>query len=702
MKHFLLFIVFLSISLTHLNVHAQFYTVKSIEVNTTGDVFSPAYFGNKLVVCANQKDRIFKTVYDLSQNEPVDLYIINPKDSSVLTKLSDDLRSPINDGPITFAKKDQYCVFSKNLIPENKKEIDEKNQSLLGLFYSTKTDMKWSEPIALSFNNSAFTHTHPALSEDGKLLLFASNREGGFGGYDIWYSIYTEKWSEPINLGPKINSEVDELFPVLNGDEILFSSTRKGGHGQLDIYSALLFSEAEPLLMPSPINSVADDFGLISMDQINNGFFSSNRDGKDKLYSFHYDFPVFDNCNEQVEDEFCYTLYEENALDLDINSLIYQWTINETMLKGVSIDYCFIDEGVYSVTLDIIDTVLNETYYNQAEYEVLIEYTQQAFISSPDTVKTKSSFIVSAEDTYLPHVAIKEYYWEHGNGKKTTGPTAEIRFQEDGEYTIQLGIIGIENDTIVKHCSFKKIKALSEFTPSLHLTNIIPSQIEDTSIVKFYEYFGEKNPSDTSTRFSIELGILDSANSERNKIIHSFLSRDSTADITVYINEKTLAYSYLIGNWATITEAYTDWAELITLKLRDAKVRSFSNENDSGAVQIGKPFVLSSIQFDSNKSILRDESKLILEDLLTILKNVHSFGLNISGHTDNTGSESANIQLSKKRVLSIKNYLVSKGIDDKRITFEYHGASKPISTNETEEGKQKNRRVEFKFIIFEE
>jgi hypothetical protein len=74
-------------------------------------------------------------------------------------------------------------------------------------------------------------------------MVFASNREGGLGGYDLYYSVFTKgQWSAPVNFGPSINTASDEYRPVLGSDEeftnvfMMFSSNRPGGHGGFDLY----------------------------------------------------------------------------------------------------------------------------------------------------------------------------------------------------------------------------------------------------------------------------------------------------------------------------------------------------------------------------------------------------------------------------------------------------------------------------------
>ncbi|HEY5536713.1 MAG TPA: OmpA family protein [Ignavibacteria bacterium] len=107
---------------------------------------------------------------------------------------------------------------------------------------------------------------------------------------------------------------------------------------------------------------------------------------------------------------------------------------------------------------------------------------------------------------------------------------------------------------------------------------------------------------------------------------------------------------------------------------------------------------INNIFFDFNESKLKSESYLELDRLYKFLIENSDISVEISGHTDNVGSDEYNITLSNARANAVKDYLVSKGINANRITSKGYGKSKPVATNDTDEGRQLNRRVEFKII----
>jgi len=104
------------------------------------------------------------------------------------------------------------------------------------------------------------------------------------------------------------------------------------------------------------------------------------------------------------------------------------------------------------------------------------------------------------------------------------------------------------------------------------------------------------------------------------------------------------------------------------------------------------------INFANGKADLLPSSNKVLDEIVTVLKNYPDVKIEIQGHTDNNGERNKNIDLSQARAASVRTYLVTHGIDEKRITSVGFGPDKPVADNKNAAGKAKNRRVEFKLI----
>jgi outer membrane protein OmpA-like peptidoglycan-associated protein len=117
-------------------------------------------------------------------------------------------------------------------------------------------------------------------------------------------------------------------------------------------------------------------------------------------------------------------------------------------------------------------------------------------------------------------------------------------------------------------------------------------------------------------------------------------------------------------------------------------------------VKVGKKVVLNNILFQTGKAILTAGSYAELDRLLGILKDNPLMRIEISGHTDNTGSLALNSKLSEDRAKAVVEYLIQKGVEKGRLEFKGFGPQQPIADNATSEGRARNRRVEFKILEF--
>lgn len=148
-----------------------------------------------------------------------------------------------------------------------------------------------SRPSKFELDKFRYAIAYPTLSDDGKFMIFASDAPGGFGGWDLYQADYTPNGLENIqNMGDKVNSAGDELYPYMMNDSIVFFATDgHGGLGGFDIYSKNLAQENDySRNLGNPINSAANDYGVY-FDSGLSGYFTSNREGgvgHDDIYRF--------------------------------------------------------------------------------------------------------------------------------------------------------------------------------------------------------------------------------------------------------------------------------------------------------------------------------------------------------------------------------------------------------------------------------
>jgi outer membrane protein OmpA-like peptidoglycan-associated protein len=115
-------------------------------------------------------------------------------------------------------------------------------------------------------------------------------------------------------------------------------------------------------------------------------------------------------------------------------------------------------------------------------------------------------------------------------------------------------------------------------------------------------------------------------------------------------------------------------------------------------IEVGNKVILNNIFFDTNKFDLKDESLAELQKLIEFLTLNPTIHIEISGHTDDVGNVQANQTLSENRAKSVYQYLITNKIEASRLVFKGYGETQPLAPNTTDEGRQKNRRTEFKII----
>jgi len=165
------------------------------------------------------------------------------------------------------------------------------------IYHTSMVGGLWSAPeLVTLFADSSISVGHPAISNDELTLYFVAETDKGKGGKDIWKVERSSPggvWGKPINLGKQINTEGDEMFPyVRDNGEFYFSSNGHIGLGGLDIFKLTKKDDGTTVVenMKSPINSPADDFGIIFERGKDRGYFSSSRPGgrgSDDIYYFY-------------------------------------------------------------------------------------------------------------------------------------------------------------------------------------------------------------------------------------------------------------------------------------------------------------------------------------------------------------------------------------------------------------------------------
>ena len=267
------------------------YNVNSLPVSSDKSDFGAVMYDNNLYFTSARNGA--RKNYGWNEEPFLDIYKAVLGDGgnfSDATTVS-ELNSKFHDGPVTISADGNTMYFSSDSFREGSFEKDKVNKLKLGknnLYKATKNGETWGNIKPLPFNSKEYSTSNPSLSRDGKTLYFSSNMPGSLGGVDIWkVAVNGDEYGTPENLGAKVNTEGNESFPFIADDNatLYFASSGKQGLGGYDVYQIDLAKGSEATNMGKPINSEKDDFSFTFNKAKNMGFFSSNRNGNDDIFS---------------------------------------------------------------------------------------------------------------------------------------------------------------------------------------------------------------------------------------------------------------------------------------------------------------------------------------------------------------------------------------------------------------------------------
>ncbi|MBR3986481.1 MAG: OmpA family protein [Bacteroidales bacterium] len=170
-----------------------------------------------------------------------------------------------------------------------------------------------------------------------------------------------------------------------------------------------------------------------------------------------------------------------------------------------------------------------------------------------------------------------------------------------------------------------------------------------------------------------------------------------TAERSGYVEPDSLT-QLLPGAYYYIDDVFVECLNCKPPVTDDLNVDSSFLTQEQPSFSIGSTFVLEDIYFEFDKSTILQQSYFELMRLISLLNTYPNMSIEIGGHTDARGSEAYNQRLSESRAKAVTEYLILKGVSEKRLHYKGYGKAKPIDTNDTEEGRARNRRVEFKVL----
>jgi outer membrane protein OmpA-like peptidoglycan-associated protein len=530
--------------------------------------------------------------------------------------------------------------------------------NICNIYYSESTGAEWGKPVRLKNVNSKIASSkYPYVffdaEEQKEYLIYSSNVKGGMGKYDIYYASIENDGSvsDPINMGAQINTLDDEVTPFYDpvAGNLYFSSSGHIGIGELDVFKVKgSISEGfeEPENIGYPLNSCADDYYFANTDSTDNGeklgFLSSNRAG---------------GLSEEGE-TCCDDIYS------------FTWRTRPSVLNLGVAGYVYNEE-----TKEPIDDVLVELLL--AEYDSLkgsqkISAGQKFFF---DLKQDNNYYLKASKNNYVPtKVSVSTY-------DKVTHDTvqADIYMKEIILPPVYYGFS-------------KKDVMQSSYDALENLINVMKEY--PSMAVQISSHTDNVGSDDFNMKLSQKR-----ANAVKNHLITNNV--DASRIVEQYYGESAPAAQNAMADGSDNPDGRqqnrrSEFNMLTSVEsiIVDKVIRSEDGTTKIMATKIVLPIVY----FGFDRFDLTPVAKEKLEEMMAVVSQYPGSIIEVNAHTDSQGSSEYNQNLSKKRAESVMEYFNEKGLRDDVIQGSWEGEENPLKSNESIEGRAKNRRAEFRLM----
>ncbi|QNL22181.1 OmpA family protein [Hyphobacterium sp. CCMP332] len=527
----------------------------------------------------------------------------------------------------------------------------------------------WSEPERMPEPiNSDGWEPSASITPDEKTIYFTSDREGGYGGTDIYMAklLPSGEWAKPKNLGPKINTKYNEDGPFIHpdGKTLYFSSRGHKTMGGYDIFKTVLDEDSndwsEPLNMGFPINTADDDIYYVLSADGTRAYFSSHREdtyGEKDIYVAHL--PVKSIAIIQFKGHvFRDDTKEPVAATITVTDLTTQNIVGITNSNSFNGRYTTIlpPRKNYAINVDLPGYLFYSENINIPEQVEYFEVSKEIYLKP---LKTEGGMTTMRNIFFLPgeselriesQIELNKLY-----RKLIENPEIEVEIAAHTDN---------QNESVVN-------KLLSQARAQTVMDYLVDKGIEPDRL--FPVGYGDA--------FPIASNLTEEGRAKNRRLeiitIHGL-------DKGLVDNPDEHGYYYRKG----ITPFEEEEADVIA----DVKNMDYfkSKYKVGDKLDIGANVMF---EFDSDK--VRRAYYPVLDSAIRILKLYPKVSFELAGHTCSIGPTAYNQLLSERRVNSVVNYMSGRGIDPARLERKGYGESRPIVSNSTIQGRRKNRRVEF-------
>lgn len=493
----------------------------------------------------------------------------------------------------------------------------------------------------------------PSISMDGEEIIFTSNRpnshspnEVGVYDDDIYSSLLVDgKWQKPQALKGKINTEGNDISNNLSYDGTRMLMSKLNAAGNSDIYESFLKGDtwSDPISFSRDINLKSNErFASYNFNDRAIYFAKDKAGGKNG-----YDIMI---SGVKVKRDRSYGL--------------------PTQVQDVS--STFNDGPIYLHPDGKTMYFASEGFDSMGGYDIFYSkkikgggWTKPINMGSPINTPYDDFFFAATANGKYAYIA------SNREGGKGGYDIYKVTFWGE-EKTPSFATEDYLLASIAKPIQDPELVGEVKVTSAASLTVFKGKTI------------------DAITKKAVE-AVIDITDNKTGKVVESFTTNSATGKFLLSL-EAGANYGITVK-----ADGYLFHSE--NFDIPNGSAYNLVNKTiELKNIKIGSKIALRNVFFDTGKSDIRAESNTELDRLVKLMKDVPGLKIELSGHTDNTGSAQNNITLSQKRADAVVMYLANKGIAKDRMVSKGYGSDRPVDSNKTAEGRQNNRRTEFEII----
>ncbi len=531
----------------------------------------------------------------------------------------------------------------------------------------------WIDNLGDSIN-SKYPEYGAVISPDENFLMFTSRRKGTTGGEkmpgmssyyeDIYYSKRRTdgNWGEAENFDPPINTEDNDAIVSLSpdGKQLLIYRPDRSGDGNIYISKSTQEGWSDPEELDDPVNSdYFENSGDFSFDGEKLYFVSTRPEGN-RGKNTPRPLLASNNPSEHSKDIWVVEWDEEDE----------EWTNLKNL--GPTINTPYDEDGVY------LHPDGKTIYFSSQGHN-----TMGGFDIFKATKTNDNSWSTPENIGYPVNTPDNDVFLVVG-GSGRHGYYTSFKKEGYGEKDLyKITFLGPEKEPVL----MTEDKLLASRNKPIK-EEVIEPKVKESSSASLTILKGKVKDAKSGESLEAKIQLID------NKTTKKISKTKSGEKNGKYMVSLPAGKNYAIH---VEKDGYLFHSENFNIP-DSAAYQEVTKNIELKKIEIGKSIVLKNIFFDLDKATLRDASKAELERLIKMLEKHSGIKIEISGHTDSQGSKAYNQDLSQRRAKSVVDHLVEHGISKDRLEAKGYGETKPIATNDTEEGRQKNRRTEFKVI----